>query len=101
MLCDFSKKLPPELRSEFEGLIEGSFIEDIAERGMEIVATSTAIFMGLIDGATKFSQENGGGGNGPGSGWRRKEDEDEYAYRRRCCIMGRMMMRPAGRKLKR
>ena len=100
-LCDFSKKLPPGLRNEFEGLIDGSFIEDIAERGNAIVAAATAIFTGLIDGATKYAQDHGGGGNGPGSGWRRKEDEDEYAYRRRCCIMGRMMMRPAGRKLKR
>ena len=100
-LCDFSKKLPPGLRNEFEGLIDGSFIEDIAERGNAIVAAATAIFTGLIDGATKYAQDHGGSGNGPGSGWRRKEDEDEYAYRRRCCIMGRMMMRPAGRKLKR
>ena len=100
-LCDFSKKLPPGLRNEFEGLMDGSFIEDIAERGNAIVAAATAIFTGLIDGATKYAQDHGGGGNGPGSGWRRKEDEDEYAYRRRCCIMGRMMMRPAGRKLKR
>ena len=54
--------------------MDGSFIEDIAERGNAIVATATAIFTGLIDGATKFAQDNGGGGNGPGSGWRRKED---------------------------
>ena len=26
-LCDFSKKLPPGLRNEFEGLIDGSFID--------------------------------------------------------------------------
>ena len=71
--------------------------EDLAQRGEEIAAVAAALFLGYIDQATTFAHNSGGGG-GPGGGWGRDKDEDDEAYRRRCCIMGRMMMRPAGRK---
>lgn len=99
-LEDFSQKLPPELRKEYDNVMEGSFLEDVAQRGEEIAGVAAALFLGYIDQATTFAQNSGGGG-GSTSGWGRKKDEDDEAYRRRCCIMGRMMMRPAGRKLKR
>ena len=99
-LEDFSRRLPSDLRSEFNNIMEGSFFEDVAQRGEQIAAVAAALFLGYIDQATTFAQGNGGGG-GPGSGWGRDKDEDDEAYRRRCCIMGRMMMKPAGRKLKR
>jgi len=97
----FSQELPPELKTKFQNLLEDSIIVDLAERGNDIAATATALFLGFVDKATDYAESNGGGGGNPGSGWGRKEDEDEEAYKRRCCIMGRMMMRPAGRKLKR
>lgn len=100
-LQDFSEKLPPSLKMDFDDLLEGSFFEDVAKRGEEIAGVAAALFLGYIDQATTFARSNGGGGSGPGSGWGRKKDEDDEAYSRRCCIMGRMMMRPAGRKLKR
>lgn len=100
-LQDFSEKLPPSLKMELDSLLEGSVFEDVAKRGEEIAGVAAALFLGYIDQATTFARGNGGGGSGPGSGWGRKKDEDDEAYSRRCCIMGRMMMRPAGRRIKR
>lgn len=94
---EFANELPANLRARFEELLEGSFFEDVAQRGEEIAAIGAALFLGYIDAATQIAQ-SGGGGGGNTSGWGRKKDEDDDTYMRRCCIMGRMMMRPAGRK---
>lgn len=94
---DFSKELPRELKGKFERLLEGSFFEDLAERGEQMAACAAALFLGYVDAATNIAHAGGGGG-GNTSGWGRDKDEDDEAYRRRCCIMGRMMMKPAGRK---
>ncbi|MBO5616663.1 MAG: plasmid recombination protein [Prevotella sp.] len=91
------KALTDRKMDEFKNLIEGTMFEDLAQRGEEIAAVAAALFLGYIDQATTFAHNSGGGG-GPGGGWGRDKDEDDEAYRRRCCIMGRMMMRPAGRK---
>lgn len=100
-LQDFAQRLSPEMRTEFNNILDGSFFDDAAQRGEEIAAVAAALFLGYIDQATTFARGSGGGGGGPGTGWGRDKDEDDEAYRRRCCIMGRMMMKPAGRKLKR
>ena len=97
----FSRELPPNLRVKFDSMLEDSALVEMADHGNQIAATAAALFLGYVDKATTFAESNGGGGASPGTGWGRKEDEDEEAYKRRCCIMGRMMMRPAGRKLKR
>lgn len=103
-ITDFERTLTPEQQNIYkhiyDNVFNGSIFEDMAQRGNEIVGVATALFLGYIDQATTFAQNSGGGG-GPGSGWGRKDDEDEDAFRRRCFIMGRMMMRPVGRKLKR
>ena len=96
----FANKLPAELRTEFNDILDSSFFEDLAERGEQMAACAAALFLGYLDAATNIAH-SGGGGGGSTSGWGRDKDEDDEAYRRRCCIMGRMMMRPAGRKLKR
>lgn len=95
-LEEFSKKLPANLRNEFSSIMEKSFFEDIAQRGEELAGVAAGLFLGYVDQATSFAHSSGGGGN-PGN-WGRKKDEDDEAYLRRCCSMGRMMMRPAGRK---
>lgn len=100
-LQDFAQRLSPEMRTELNNILEGSFFEDAAQRGEEIAAVAAALFLGYIDQATTFARGSGGGGGGTSGGWGRDKDEDDEAYRRRCCIMGRMMMKPAGRKLKR
>lgn len=96
----FSQKLPSDLRTEFNNILDTSFFEDLAQRGEQMAACAAALFLGYVDAATNIAHAGGGGG-GNTSGWGRDKDEDDEAYRRRCCIMGRMMMRPAGRKLKR
>lgn len=97
---DFAEELPWEIKGKFERLLGGSFFEDLAQRGEQMAACAAALFLGYIDAATNIAHAGGGGG-GNTSGWGRGKDEDDEAYRRRCCIMGRMMMKPAGRKLKR
>ena len=97
---EFSKGLTADQRNDFENLLEGSFFEDMAQRGEQMAACAAALFLGYLDAATKIAQSGGGGGGNTG-GWRRRKDEDDETYRRRCCIMGRMMMKPTGRKLKR
>lgn len=96
----FSQKLPSDLKTEFNNILDTSFFEDLAQRGEQMAACAAALFLGYVDAATNIAHAGGGGG-GNTSGWGRDKDEDDEAYRRRCCIMGRMMMRPAGRKLKR
>ena len=95
--ADFAKELSWEQKGKFERLLEGSFFEDLAQRGEQMAACAAALFLGYVDAATNIAQAGGGGG-GDTSGWGRNKDEDDEAYRRRCCIMGRMMMKPAGRK---
>lgn len=96
----FSQELPWELKGKFNRLLEDSFFEDLAQRGEQMAACAAALFLGYVDAATNIAHAGGGGG-GNTSGWGKDKDEDDEAYRRRCCIMGRMMMKPAGRKLKR
>ena len=96
----FSQKLPSDLRTEFNNILDTSFFEDLAQRGEQMAACAAALFLGYVDAATNIAHAGGGGG-GNTSGWGKDKDEDDEAYRRRCCIMGRMMMRPSGRKLKR
>ena len=104
-LDDYRQSLSYEDRKHFDeiydDLIGGSIIEDAAERGAEIIAVTAALYMGSIEQAMSFAQSRGGGGSSPGTGWGRKPDEDDEAFRGRCFLMARMMMRPPGRKLKR
>lgn len=100
-LQTFSKELPSVERKKMDEIMNGSFIEELAQQGNNIAVAAAMLYMGYIDKATTFAASNGGGGGSPGTGWGRDKDEDDLSYLRRCCIMGRMMMRPAGRKLKR
>ena len=90
--------LDPSQKQYFETVMKTTFIEELVQHSNEIVAVATALFLGYVDQAITFASSSGGGGGSPGSGWGRDKDEDDEAYRRRCCIMGRMMMKPAGRK---
>ncbi len=91
----FSNHLSPELKEEFDNLFNESFIGDMFERANEISGVACALYLGFLDQATSFARDNGGCGSDPGSDWGRRKDEDDLAYMRRCCIMGRMMMRPS------
>ena len=92
------RNLTPRQRDEFNSLMEGTIFDEVAERGEEIAAVAAALFLGYVDQATTFARSSGGGGDSPGAGWGRDKNEDDEAFRRRCCIMGRMMMKPVGKK---
>ena len=92
--------LPPGQREEMESILDESVLQEMAQRGDEIIAVATALSLGYIESATTFAETHGGGGGSPGSGWGRDDDEDDEMWRRRCFIMGRSLMRPAGRKLR-
>lgn len=79
-----------------ERLIEGSMLDDMANRGHEVAAVATALFLGYIDKATDFAQAHGGGGGGSGDWSGKQPDEDDKAFMNRCLQSARMMMRPAG-----
>lgn len=75
----------------------GNILGEMAIRGEEIATVAGALFLGYLDQATAFAQANGGGGSSPDSGWGRRPDEDDEAFRARCFLMARMMMRAPGR----
>lgn len=93
-----SKALTTKQFNDYKELTEDSMFEVLAQRGEEVAAVAAALYLGYIDQATAFACSSGGGGDSPGKGWGREKDEDDETFRRRCCIMGRMMMKPASRK---
>ncbi len=110
MLQDFSDRLnqwshtlTPEAKLNFDKMwattVDG--IMNLAEKGNEIIAVAAALYFENMNAAEQIARSCGGGGGGGGGGWGRKKDEDDEAFRNRCFLMGSMMMRPAGRKLKR
>ncbi len=76
-------------------LFDNSFVQDIAERGNEIIICASFLFAGLVDQATTFAQTHGGGGGGSDLAWGKRGDEDEQAWARRCMRIASKMMKPA------
>lgn len=77
---------------------DGTLLEDLAERGEDILKCAGMLFAGYVDGATTFAEGHGGGGGGSDLPWGRKEDEDDLLWARRCLFRAAKMMRPAGGK---
>ena len=105
-ISEFQRTLTPEQQRMFshiyDNVLDGSIIEDMAQRGNEIVAVGAALFLGYIDQATRFAEGSGGGNSIPESGWGKKDDEDDEMFLRRCFVMARMMVKPRkGRKQRR
>lgn len=86
---------------EFASIFDSSFLDDIANKGNEIITVASQLFLGYIDAATTFAAKGGGGGGGPSTGWGRKKDEDENTFMARCLIMAQAMMRPPSKKIRR
>jgi len=83
-------------------LFDDSLLQNVAERGTEIMHCATLLFLGMVDNATTFAEGHGGGGGGNDLKWGRDDDEDNRAWARRCMMMASRMMRPAvGKKPKR
>lgn len=60
--------------------IDGDFLTAIAEQPNEIPKCAMYLFLGYLDGATKFAQSCGGGSSGSSLPWGRKEDEDDRRF---------------------
>lgn len=78
--------------------LDGTLLEDLAERGEDILKCAGMLFAGYVDGATTFAEGHGGGGGGSDLPWGRKDDEDDLIWARRCLFRAAKMMRPAGGK---
>lgn len=83
-------------------VLDGTLLEDLAERGENILKCAGMLFAGYVDGATTFAEGHGGGGGGSDLAWGRKDDEDDQLWARRCLFRAAKMMRPAdGKSVKR
>ncbi len=80
---------------------DGSTLDLVSKRAVEILYCARLLAIGLIDDATTFAQDHGGGGGGNDMKWGRDEDEDDKHWRRRCIMMACRMMRPVQRVRKR
>ena len=100
VLNDFSKALSsmaPEVAEQFDD----TFLQDMSRRGLNIVACAALLSMGMVDQATTFAENCGGGGAHSSSGWGRNPKDDDREWMRRCLAQSRIMMKPAGRHIKR
>lgn len=91
------KSILPTL-GDAKSAFDSTLLEDLAERGNEIVKCAGYLFAGYVDGATQFAQSHGGGGTSNDLPWGRKDDEDDLLWARRCLFHAAKMMRPRGGK---
>lgn len=84
-----------EDQERLTNILDGSFLEDIAEKGDDIVAVAAALSIGFVQQAMTYAENHGGGGSSPGSGWGRDADDDDEKWRRKCFHMARAMMWPS------
>jgi len=82
--------MPSELKAD----IDGDFLTAIAEQPNEILKCAMYLFLGYLDGATKFAQSCGGGGSDTSLPWGRNPDEDDRRFAYRCMMQAHKMLRP-------
>ena len=95
------KMILPTLSLETKESLDDSLLQDMAERGEEIIKCAVFLYANLVDQATNFAKGHGGGGGGSDLPWGRKEDEDDRAWARRCLMMAHRMMKPGGKNIRR
>jgi hypothetical protein len=82
--------MPSELRAG----IGGDFLTAIVEQPNEILKCAMYLFLGYLDGATRFAQSCDGGGGDTSLPWGRKEDEDDRRFAYRCMMQAYKMLKP-------
>ena len=97
-MADKLRTLWPTMTQEQKGLFAGTVLEEVAERGAQIVECGMLLLCGYVDRATDFAQGCGGGGGGTDGNWGRRDDEDDLMWIRRMMMAARRMMRPSGGK---
>ena len=86
--------MPPEQNAE----LDGEFLTSIVEQPNEILKCAMYLFLGYLDGATRFAQSCGGGGSDTSLPWGRKDDEDDHRFAYRCMMQAHRMMKPPQQK---
>lgn len=100
LIRDF-KMLLPTLSLGTKESLDDSLLQDMAERGEDIIKCAIFLYANLVDQATNFAKGHGGGGGGSDLPWGRKDDEDDRAWARRCLMMAHRMMKPTGKNIRR
>lgn len=100
LMRDF-KMILPTLNLGTKESLDVSLLQDMAERGEDIIKCATFLYANLVDQATNFAKGHGGGGGGSDLPWGRKDDEDDRAWARRCLMMAHRMMKPSGKNMRR
>lgn len=100
LIRDFKMFLPTLSFGTKESL-DDSLLQDMAERGEDIIKCAIFLYANLVDQATNFAKGHGGGGGGSDLPWGRKEDEDDRAWARRCLMMAHRMMKPTAKNIRR
>lgn len=100
LIRDF-KMLLPTLSLGAKESLDDSLLQNMAERGDDIIKCAIFLYANLVDQATNFAKGHGGGGGGSDLPWGRKDDEDDRAWARRCLMMAHRMMKPTGKNIRR
>jgi archaellum component FlaC len=100
LIKDF-KMILPTLSLGTKESLDDSLLQDMTERGEDIIKCAIFLYANLVDQATNFAKGHGGGGGGNDLPWGRKDDEDDRVWARRCLMMAHRMMKPNGKKLNR
>ena len=88
------ESMPSEQKSD----LGGEFLTAIAEQPNEILKCAMYLFLGYLEGATRFAQSCGGGGSDTSLPWGRKDDEDDRRFAYRCMMQAHRMMKPSQQK---
>lgn len=88
-VCELFAAMPPEHKAGGDG----DFLTAIAEQPNEILKCAMYLFLGYLDGATKFAQSCGGGGSDTSLPWGRNPDEDDRRFAYRCMMKAHRMMK--------
>lgn len=91
----FREELDEKKQQKLDNIMVGSIVEDLAQRGNEIISVATALYLGYVQQAVTFAETRGGGGGSPESGWGRNPENDDETWRRKCFYMAKVMMKPA------
>ena len=91
----FREELDEKKQQKLDNIMVGSIVEDLAQRGNEIISVATALYLGYVQQAVTFAETRGGGGGSPESGWGRNPEDDDETWRRKCFYMAKVMMKPA------
>lgn len=84
------ESIPREQKAD----IDGEFLTAIAERPNKILKCAMYLFLGNLDGATRFAKACEGGSDSS-LPWERNPNESDRRFAYRCMMQAHRMMKPA------